>query len=298
MTLLAPAKVNLTLEVIGKRADGYHELRTVFQAVDLFDTLRFESSSQLTLSVAGEAPPDDDNLVLKAARALRAHATLGTEPGVAIQLTKRIPTGAGLGGGSSDAAATLMALDRLWNTDLSPQQLQHIARDLGADVPFFLNGGTALGTGRGDQITPVHGAPPMWFVIAMPPYSLPAKTARIFRGLRADKYTDGAITGELVRQLTAGEHPSVDGCYNGLQAAAYREFGELAGYVADLRRASGREWVLSGAGPACFTITESEDESEEVKRRLENRSGMSFVAHACGGIVSWNPSPRFPHERA
>ena len=146
-----PAKINLTLRVLKRRSDGFHELDTVFQAIDLWDTLEFEHADGITLTIDHPELADDaTNLVRRAAVLLRE--TFGIERGVSIRLLKRIPLQGGLGGGSSDAAATLLACAQLWNLDTDPCGLEPLARRLGADVPFFLHGGTARGTGRGDRI--------------------------------------------------------------------------------------------------------------------------------------------------
>ena len=150
--LQAPAKINLTLEVLGRRADGYHEVRTVLAAVDIADELELSEADGLALTVEPEgAVPVEDNLVLRAAALLRDAAPAGA--GAAIVLHKRIPVAGGLGGGSSDAAAALLGLRRLWDLDLSDRTLAELAALLGADVPFFLRGGTALAAGRGEQLT-------------------------------------------------------------------------------------------------------------------------------------------------
>ncbi|MEE9219435.1 MAG: 4-(cytidine 5'-diphospho)-2-C-methyl-D-erythritol kinase, partial [Acidobacteriota bacterium] len=152
LCLRCPAKLNFGLEVVGRRSDGYHEIRTIFQAIDLADDLDIEpASSGLRLRVQGAGVPDGaENLVLQAAELLRS--STGVQAGARLALRKRIPPGAGLGGGSSDAAVTLMGLDELWGTRLGPQGLDALAGRLGADVPYFLRGGACLGLGRGDKL--------------------------------------------------------------------------------------------------------------------------------------------------
>ncbi len=157
LTLQSYAKINWTLEILGRRPDGYHELRTILQTVDLADTLHF-SLLDHDISVHcdhPDVPTDERNLVWKAASLLRE--TAGIDRGVSIEIVKRIPTAAGLGGGSSNAAVTLLALLQLWQLDLPLRQLFSLASRLGADVPFFLVGGTCLGVGRGDEIYPLAG---------------------------------------------------------------------------------------------------------------------------------------------
>ncbi len=155
-----------------------------------------------------------------------------------------------------------------------------MARTLGADVPFFLHGGTALGTGRGDEIEPLLDVSSLWFVLSVPPFSLPEKTARVFRNLRADELTDGLRTLQLAAALRAGGSPGSCDLYNGLRSAALRAFSDLGPYLAGLQGASGRVWALSGAGPACYTIAASRAEAEDLGRCLENLRGLRYVTSA------------------
>ncbi len=277
LTVRAPAKLNLSLEVLRRRPDGYHELCTLFQAIDLCDELSVEPSDGLTLTVEGDAPPGEENLVLRAAHMLSPYAG---GRGAYLRLRKRIPSGAGLGGGSSDAATALLALNRLWGTGLERPGLAEMARTLGADVPFFLHGGTARGTGRGDTIEPLPDVSSLWFVLSVPPFSLPVKTARVFRNLRTDELTDGLRTLQLAATLRSGGSPGSGDLYNGLRSAALRAFKDLGPYLVALEDASGREWALSGAGPACYTIAASRVEAEDLGRCVENLPGLRYVTSA------------------
>src|SRR5258705_2236445 len=174
----APAKLNLFLHVLGRRPDGYHELQTAFQFVDLCDQLRFEPrADQRIVRTAGpaEVAPEED-LVVRAAEALR-RAT-GTQLGVSIALEKHIPVGGGLGGGSSDAATTLVALNRLWGTALRTEELATIALELGADVPVFVHGKAALAAGVGEQLNPIQ--PPASDVVIVYP-GVGVSTADVFQ---------------------------------------------------------------------------------------------------------------------
>jgi len=157
LTLPAYAKINLTLEALAKRADGYHEIVTVLQTVSLVDTLTFEPGESLDLSCNIPSLQSADNLVLKAATLLKEET--GCLKGASIRLTKGIPIAAGLGSGATDAAATLVGLNRLWELNLPPQRLMELAANLGSDVPFFLCGGTALAKGRGEKVIPPPPAP-------------------------------------------------------------------------------------------------------------------------------------------
>jgi len=177
LVLPAPAKLNLFLHITGRRADGYHELQTVFQLLDYGDTLRFTLLSQEGLQFQCNEPAlgGDDNLVLRAARLLQPHATVPA--GCRIELDKRLPAGGGLGGGSSDAATTLMALNRLWACGLDPAALAALGLQLGADVPVFLFGHSAWAEGVGERLTRIE-LPQDWFVVLTP--SCQVATGRIF----------------------------------------------------------------------------------------------------------------------
>ena len=171
-TLRTPAKINPVLEVLGKRADGYHELALVFQAIGLYDELDFSEDRQGLRLEISESPAslaaDDSNLIVKAAK-LFFREVLKEKRGVRIRLKKRIPLAAGLGGGSSDAAATLLGLDQLFQTQAGETRLGALAAELGSDVPFFLKGGTALGRGRGEKITSWPPGPEMHLVLVETP---------------------------------------------------------------------------------------------------------------------------------
>jgi len=173
--LRASAKVNLALEVLGKRADGYHEIATVLQAVDLFDRIAVETADSLSLHTDDpDLPTDEGNLVMRAARLLQKAA--GIETGARIRLQKRIPVAAGLGGGSSDAAATLWGLSRLWKLRWPTARLQELAVELGMDVPFFLGAGRAVARGRGEQLAPLPGGGGYALVLRAYPPRLPDET--------------------------------------------------------------------------------------------------------------------------
>ena len=171
------AKINWTLEVLGKRADGYHEIRTILQTIDLHDDVTLESAPKevsVRCSDPG-VPADSSNLAHRAATLLRDHRKL--DLGVRITIEKRIPPGGGLGGGSSNAAVTLMGLDRLWGTGLRTAEFLSLARQLGSDVPFFLTGGTAIGVGRGDEIYPLPDRPAPFLIIVTPPVRVSTRDA-------------------------------------------------------------------------------------------------------------------------
>ena len=177
----AYAKINLGLHILGPRDDGYHELETVFHRIDLFDVVTFEPSATLSLQcIPSGLPTDGRNLCYRAAQLLQQY--LGRDVGASINLRKEIPAGAGLGGGSSDAAAALLGLSRLWKADLPVDRLRSIALELGSDVPYFLKGGSAYATGRGEILDYFHLEVPYWIVVVYP--NIEVSTAWAFRHFR------------------------------------------------------------------------------------------------------------------
>ncbi|MCS6802150.1 MAG: 4-(cytidine 5'-diphospho)-2-C-methyl-D-erythritol kinase [Chloroflexota bacterium] len=253
----APAKLNLTLNVLGRRADGYHEVRTVLQTVSLFDELTFAPAADLRFTCSDPRLAGPDNLVLRAARLLQQQA--GVAAGAAIHLLKRIPVASGLGGGSSDAAAALLGLSRLWGLEYSREQLQPLAAQLGSDVPFFLWGGTALAEGRGERITPLRPLRELWFVLLPASAAAPEKTKQLFAALTPEDYSAGDATERLLAQLRDG---TVDPAAfaNDMTAAACRLFPAVRAAFAALDRLGARPH-LSGAGPSVFAATVDREEA-------------------------------------
>ena len=233
----APAKINLFLHVIGRRADGYHLLQTVFRFIDRADSLRCEARGDGRIVLATPLPgvPPETDLVLRAAQALRA--ATGATAGVSLHLTKRLPMGGGLGGGSSDAATTLLALNQLWRTGLDSQALQRIGLGLGADVPIFIHGCNAFAEGVGERFTDVD-LPPAWYLVLVPPLGVP--TPEIFRSPRLRRDTP---------PIAAADWRPGFGC-NDLEAVACSLYPEIARHL-DWLRTHG-DARMSGSGACCF----------------------------------------------
>ena len=258
LTLPSFAKVNLGLEVLGMRDDGYHELRTILQTITLHDDveLRPHPSAIQVVCDHPQVPADETNLAHRAAEALRAFAHV--THGVTITLTKRIPVAGGLGGGSSNAAVVLLGLDRLWGLGLGAFGLHPIARRLGADVPFFLVGGTALGLGRGDEVYAVLPQLRAHVVVVDP--GRPLSTAAVFRrldqGLTPRENANKIF--RFVSSLLEGLGNAFPILSNDLERAALEEDPGLAAWVRDIRGILNREGALfaslSGSGAAYFGI--------------------------------------------
>ena len=289
MEVSAYAKINLTLEVLGRRPDGYHEVRTVLQTIDLADTLHLIPSDGIQLQCSDPELEGPDNLVWKAAEAIVPETT--PEPGAAIRLEKHIPAGMGLGGGSADAAATLLALNEMWGLHLSRTRLSTIASSLGSDVTFFLRGGTALGTGRGDIVEEMPPLPRSWLVVACPSGTLagdgthPAqKTARLYSMITDADYTDGSRASVFSEALRGGRAP--DGLlYNAFERVAIDAFPGLEKAWSELDAAAAqysseggaRKAHLSGAGPAIYTFVPGKPEGEAIVGALKSRGLEAYL---------------------
>ena len=281
LTVPSYAKVNLGLEVLGTRADGYHELRTVFQTIDLHDrlTLRARPKGIAIECDHPAVPRDETNLAWRAADSLRRHADI--KKGVLIRIEKRIPVAGGLGGGSSNAAAVLMSLNHLWRVGLGPDELHRLARRLGADVPYFLLGGTALGLARGDEVYPLHRQVKAQIVLVDP--GLPVSTAAVFSRLdasltpRENSYTIFRFVSRDLEGAQAFRHLS-----NDLEQAALEVAPDLARSVGRIRGSLVREGALlaslSGSGSSFFGVF---DDPQRARRAHAVLSSQGFAVHRC-----------------
>lgn len=274
--LTARAKVNLFLAVRGVRPDGCHELETVFQALDLADEIELELQPE-GLRVSSHHPdlPDgEENLCWRAAALLQQR--MASQKGVELRLTKRIPVGAGLGGGSSDAAAVLRGLNRLWELDLDEQALQQLGASLGADVAFFLRGGTALGRGRGEFLSPLP-TPQLRLVIAWPKVAL--STRLVYQAWDAQPSQGEAELAEMAQAIEADDPARIAGALrNDLEAATLRLCPACGELKQRLLAAGALGAMVSGSGSAVFGIAESESAAEEVAGRLAGEDVWVRVA--------------------
>ncbi len=283
LVLRACAKINWTLEVLGRRADGYHEIRSVLQTIALCDSVAIGAAERRRLSVAALAEADlgplDENLVWRAA------AAYPSAPAVALRLKKRVPAAAGLGGGSSDAAASLRGLDQLSPRPLGAERLEQIAATLGSDVPFFVRGGTQLAAGRGERLRALPDASPAWLVLATPPLASGNKTARLFGLLGAADFADGASTGRLVRRLAAGEPIAPEALFNSFDRVAGDAFPGLPRYRSALAEVCGHA-VLCGAGPSLFALAPDEHHAQRAAARLRARGVPARAVRTVPAVVS------------
>lgn len=271
----ASAKINLTLRVLGLHPDGYHELRTTFQSLALHDTLTFaRRRGPFTLTSDDPlCPTDETNLVWKAAaRLAEASGRRSGLSGVEVHIRKRIPMQAGLGGGSSDAAAALRALSILWKTRLDESNLQAIGRSLGADVGFFLTGGTALGVERGDLLFPLADAEPAWVVLARPDFGVSTKEAyawwdEAFVAAGRPVSTGRGLAGEWV---------------NDLQPPVVQRYPAIAALIRRLTRDGARYAAMSGSGSAVFGIFDDRGGAERACAAMKGRGVAAWATRTLG----------------
>ncbi len=278
-TVFAPAyaKINLTLAVLGRRADGYHRLASVMQTISLHDTLRLRlaSADRFDCDIAALATPD--NLVTRAAEALRAEVG---RPDLAaeIELHKAVPAQAGLGGGSSDAATTLVALNALWGLGLSLARLESLAARLGSDTPYLIHGGTARIEGRGEVVEPLPDAEPLWLVLVKPPVDI--STPTIFRALTPADYGDAADTEAVIAAIRAGRPLPFDQLTNTLERGVLRAYPEVLGVRELLLNVGASLVIMSGSGPSLFAPYRTLGEAASLAERARAHGLNPWLCHS------------------
>jgi len=281
--LLAPAKINLSLEVLSKRPDGFHEVRSVIQTIGLCDSFSFQPGSGIVIKCDKEGWDSQQSLVKKAVALLQAET--GYPGGAVIEISKRIPLSSGLGGDSSDAAAVLIGLNRLWDSGVSKVGLAELAAQLGSDTPFFLSGGTAMLQGRGEIVSPLPSMQQMWLLLLMPTReSFANKTARLYKSLNANHYTDGHMTEELVARLTKGEDIAPASLFNVFEKVAYDSFRGLDEYRRRFLQAGAESVHMAGSGPAMFAITKEKTKAEKIYTELKGQGLEVYLAETAGGV--------------
>jgi len=295
LTLLAPAKLNLTLEVLAERPDGFHEIRSVIQTIDLCDSLRFQLGQSLTFKCDEPKWLPEKSLVSKAASLLQE--TTKTPKGATIEVNKRIPLMSGLGGDSSDAAAILRGLNQLWNLELPLPELVKLASQLGSDVAFFLYGGTALVRGRGEIVTPLPPLPHTWVALVIPPVPrIPGKTEQLYASLKPNHYTPGEITDRLAALLTErslkGRSPFkpntspsplkererlLGNIFNVFESVASDMFDRLGEYREQFLKAGADCVHLAGSGPALFTLIKDKVQANKIHESLQRQGLEAYL---------------------
>ena len=289
MTVRAPAKVNLELRVGAPRPDGFHELATLFHAVGLYDEVHAVPADDITLTVEGPqsegVPRDVTNLALRAA--LLVAERVGVDDGVHLHLRKGIPVAGGMAGGSADAAAALVACDALWHCGLSRDDLHQLAAELGSDVPFSLLGGTAIGTGRGERLTPALARGEYHWVVALADHGLstPAVYAELDR-LRGDREVpEPGVSDALMQALRAGDAPALGAALgNDLEPAACALDPGLRRTLAVGRQAGALGGIVSGSGPSVVFLTDGPEHALDVAVALTASGVAAGVRRAIGPV--------------
>jgi 4-diphosphocytidyl-2-C-methyl-D-erythritol kinase len=280
-TANAPAKINLVLEVVRRRSDGYHDLRTVMHTLELSDTLLFTPRQEgvLVSCEAPGVPANAENLAGRAAELFRQ--AYGVKGGVHIHIQKRIPVAAGLGGGSSDAAAALVGLCRFWGIPVNYTRLHALAQQLGSDVSFLLRGGCALGTGRGDRLFPWPAVPGLWMVVVNPGFAVP--TPLVYKNLKLP-LTRKKNYINLLRPAILKKNPEKIGqyLYNQLETVTFKMHPEVA-RIKELLLANGATAALmSGSGPTVFGLVPSPEAGQKVLRRFTGRYPFVCLTRTTG----------------
>ncbi len=280
------AKINLTLDVLKKRADGYHELATIMQAIDLFDTICLTRLQEdcVRMVCSRSDLSNEQNLAVRAAQAVRQR--LGLKQGLLIELQKRIPVAAGLGGGSSNAATVLLALQQWWKLPLSQEELLEIAASLGSDVPFFLIGGLALCEGRGEILTPLMYTLPSsfrWLLLVKPAISV--STAAVFRSLTARDYSNGEPTQAVLSALANSIEPELSDLYNSLERGVLENYSEVAQASKAMLDAGSPFVRLSGSGPTLFSAFADLAQAAQVQQHLQTQGYEVYLTHPLSALA-------------
>lgn len=287
----APGKINVYLGVGPRHDDGYHSLATVFQAVSLYEDVYATASDDFSLTVVSDfdvsdVPADDRNLAMRAAKLLAQ--TAGVTTGVHLRIRKGVPVAGGMGGGSADAAAALVACDALWGTDLGMQRLHELAARLGADVPFLLHGGTAVGTGRGDELTPALARGRFDWVLVLSDHGL--STPEIYGKLDALRAQEGAVAEDpplsldvplaVLQALRAGDAAELaPALLNDLETPAILDRPDLAQVLADGIRFGAMGGLVSGSGPTIALLCADPERARVVQQELQATGRTALHVH-------------------
>ncbi len=288
---IAPAKINLTLEILGKRDDGYHDIESVMQTVDICDVLTFWHNDWIKVipEYSGLPLKDNlfgtdgsnylfDNLVYKAATLLKEET--GCRQGAVIQLRKTIPSSAGLGGGSSDAAATLKGLNKLWDLGLSGPDLSELGARIGSDIPYFIYGGTCLVKGRGEMVEKIQDISPQWLLVILLPISISQKTAHLYSYLDASFYTGGSFTARLLESLNGKS--SNGGLKNYLFNVFEKVYGRSFTQFGDWTQKLGKIGIdpvhLAGSGPSIYYMGKTCQELKEALGLIRRLGLNCYIA--------------------
>ncbi|RYL89821.1 4-(cytidine 5'-diphospho)-2-C-methyl-D-erythritol kinase [Sporolactobacillus sp. Y61] len=276
----APAKINLSLDVLGQRQDGYHEVCMVMAAIDLADRIECDerTDDKIVLETSASYVPEDErNFAFQAAQIMKEKYAI--HQGVDLFIQKQIPVAAGLAGGSSDAAATIRALNRLWNIGMSYEDMLEVARMIGSDVSFCVRGGTALATGRGEQIEPLPPLPPCWVVLVKPDVSV--STAKTYQAWDSQK-TEHIDVMRMKSAVKKGDFASICAALgNALEAVTMKQVTEI-GRIKENMRVIGVEGILmSGSGPTVFGLTQHESRMQRLVNSMKGYCSEVYAVRPC-----------------
>jgi 4-diphosphocytidyl-2-C-methyl-D-erythritol kinase len=281
LSINAPAKINLTLDVLHKRQDGFHEVEMVMTTIDLKDRidLTLLDDKHISIDTSSSAiPADDRNLAYQAAKLLQER--FGVPYGVSIYIEKHIPVAAGLAGGSTDAAAVIKGLNMLWSLGLTVPEMAVLGEELGSDIPFCIYGGTALATGRGEKITPLPSPPTFWVILAKLPIGV--STAHIYGNLRCDKL-EHPQTKQMIKALEAGSFPSIaENLGNVLESVTFQLYPQVMQIKQQMKRFGADAVLMSGSGPTVYAITQKESRMQRVYNGLKGFCQEVYAVRVMG----------------
>jgi len=277
----APAKINLSLDVLRKRNDGYHEVRMIMTTIDLADHLELTPLEENRIEVVSHnryVPDDQRNLAYQAADLLKRR--FGIRQGVSIAIEKTIPVAAGLAGGSSDAAAALRGLNKIWGLGLSMDELAEIGAEIGSDVSFCVYGGTAIATGRGEKIEHIPAPPPCWVVLAKP--QIGVSTAEVYRNLQIDRITHPNVD-QMIHSIQHSDYEGI--CHsvgNVLEDVTFRMHPEVAHIKEQMRRFGADAVLMSGSGPTVFALAHHDSRMHRIYNGLKGFCEQVYAVRTLG----------------
>ncbi|WP_350343726.1 4-(cytidine 5'-diphospho)-2-C-methyl-D-erythritol kinase [Proteinivorax tanatarense] len=275
MNLKSRAKINLTLDVLYKRKDGYHEVKMIMQEIELSDNIVFKECNKIEVNCSHPfVPSGSSNLVYKAVELVK-EAT-GVDAGISIEIEKKIPVAAGLGGGSSNAATTIIGLNKLWDLGLTDQEMENIASKLGADVPFFVKGGTQLATGIGEDLTKLTKAPKLWVVLAKP--NLGISTKEVYQNLDANKILCHPKTDRMITAIEKKDIKEIcTNVGNVLESVTLHRYSNVRILKSKMSEMGANSSLMSGSGPTVYGLCEGYDKAIQIAKGLGPLSEEIFV---------------------
>ncbi|MDG4657985.1 4-(cytidine 5'-diphospho)-2-C-methyl-D-erythritol kinase [Ectobacillus antri] len=264
----APAKINLSLDVLSKRADGYHDVRMIMTTIDLADRIELTELSEDRIEIVSHnryVPDDQRNLAYQAAKLIKERYRV--DKGVSIAIEKTIPVAAGLAGGSSDAAATLRGLNQLWKLGLSVDELAEIGAEIGSDVSFCVYGGTAIATGRGERIEHIPAPPPCWVILAKP--KIGVSTADVYRNLKVDRIQHPNVD-DMIQSIREGDYDGIcSSVGNVLEEVTFRMHPEVQHIKEQMKRFGADAVLMSGSGPTVFGLVRYDSRMQRIYNGLK-----------------------------